>query len=147
MPLDSNPFRGRAPLISIALRSALDGRRPVFSKRYCLATAAVPLTSGVAIEVPDFLWVAHPLPAPPTGAALIMLSPGATTSGFILPSSVGPPLENEGTFSCFLGTLSEGPVTESLTSLCVSSTAMRKRPALAGTKRAGMSAASAAEHP
>ena len=55
-----------------------------------MISRAVPATKGVAIDVP--LYETYPLVELKSAAA--MFTPGAVMSGLILPSAVGPRLEN-----------------------------------------------------
>lgn len=62
-------------------------------KKYCRASSAAPATSGVAIDVPLSTPAPQlPLPGSPSLNAEAVV-PGAATSGFNLPSGVGPPEE------------------------------------------------------
>ncbi|MCY1236303.1 hypothetical protein D9M72_489510 [compost metagenome] len=80
-------------------RAALGELRPFFTK-VSRSTAAQPATSGVAMEVPESKKNSGSVEVPkvlPIGAFREsvdrMLVPGATTSGLMRPSLVGPRLE------------------------------------------------------
>mmetsp|Transcript_31546 Transcript_31546/g.89555 ORF Transcript_31546/g.89555 Transcript_31546/m.89555 type:complete len:261 (+) Transcript_31546:2956-3738(+) len=85
-----------APLGVYALFSFTEpvGYQP--SKKYCLTIAAPPPTKGVAIEVPCRTDLTHS-----SGRLAIpadTVTPGATTSGLMRPSEVGPMDENGARF-------------------------------------------------
>ena len=63
---------------------------------YCISSAALPVTKGVAIDEPVFGVY------PPPGAALVMSTPGAARSGFGSERPVNPCPENEATLSVLL---------------------------------------------
>ena len=59
--------------------------------KYCRTSAAPAATSGAAMDVPLFTSVVHCREwANPSEDADVMLSPGATSSGLMRPSAVGP---------------------------------------------------------
>ena len=101
----SNSPISSAPLTSIALiKSEFGDVRPTSSLRNCRAIAEAPATTGVAIEDPLRVMYSGVVPSvcidseqlPPLvlpaswALAEQILTPGATNSGFIRPSEVGP---------------------------------------------------------
>ena len=101
-----------------------------------------PAATGVAIDVPLIFSVPHVSPlatsASVKGFALMMLSPGDTTSGFIRPSRVGPPEVKDAKFSCRVSTRGIGPRTPTLRPPYASTIAASHVPSLCGILSTGI---------
>ncbi len=108
------PTSSTAPLISKALISTALGFRVPFLTSVSRRTAQQPATSGVAIDVPPRYMNLGSALTPQSRVSVAselrvesMQVPGATTSGLMRPSRVGPRDENAAMPRVSLATLSE----------------------------------------